>query len=287
VPRNARRLLTGAVLALTLAASLLTSGCTSAQPSSITTIAPGTLRACLYPGFKPFAYKDDGIWKGWDVDYLSAFARANHLRFEPVEVKAFEDIWLRPGKDECDVAASGISDTEARRKASEPAARWSATYYTVVRAFLVRTADARNLTDVGDLRGKTVVVTLGSTADYDLRNRMAQAGMTEKDVTIQGTDDEEQAADLVRQGSAFAYGGGYGSVKLLATHGLTVVWPHCNLTSVGDGAFTPYSEPFSFVVRAKSAGLSAALDAYIPHHTYAGTPNPPSVTCPSPPWAGK
>jgi ABC-type amino acid transport substrate-binding protein len=273
------------VLGLTLVAALVTSGC-SDQTAAIKTAVPGTLRVCLYPGFKPFAWKDGGTWKGWDVDYLTAFAKANHLTFAPVEVAAFEDIWLRPGKGECDIAASGISDTTTRRAASEPTGRWSATYYSVVRAFLVRTADADSLKGVEDLRGKTVVVTLGSTADYDLRNQMAQAGMTENNVAIQGTNDEETAADLVRNGSAFAYGGGYGSVKLLAKNGLAVAWPHCNLTAVGKG-FASYAEPFSFVVRAKSAGLLAALDSYIPDHTYAGTPNPPDVTCQSPPSSGK
>ena len=81
--------------------------------------------------------------------------------------------------------------------------------------------------------------------------------------------------------------GGYGSVMDLAKDGLTVVWPHCNMTEVGKGEFKPYAEPFSFVARAKSTGLLAALNAYIPQHKYEGTPNPPSVKCVNPPWVGK
>jgi ABC-type amino acid transport substrate-binding protein len=283
--RRLRRIVSCTLLAIALAGSPLIAACTGQAPASIGTIAQGSLRVCLYGGFKPFAWKEGDVWKGWDVDYLSEFAHANGLRLEPVAVPAFEDIWLRPGKNECDIAATGISDTAARRTSTGSTGVWSATYYTVVRSFLVRKADVDALTDVEGLRGKTVIVTLGSTADDDLRNRMAEAGMSATDVTIKGTDDEEKAAELVRGGSAFAYGGGYGSVALLAKDGLAVAWPHCNLTATGNGTFAPYAEPFSFVVRAKSEGLAAALDAYIPHHDYAGTPNPSSVTCPSPPWA--
>ncbi len=251
----------------------------------IHTLHPGVLQVCLYAGFKPFAWKEGTVWKGWDVDYLAAFAKANGLAFQPVEAPEFDGIWLRPGKNECDVAGTGISDTEARRKATGTLAQWSAAYYKVVRAFLVRTADRDKLKDVGDLRGKTVIVTLGSTADYDLRNRLQQAGIT--DVKIEGTNDEGAAAAKVRKGPQFAYGGGYGSVMDLAKDGLTGVWPHCNLVEVGKGQFKLYAEPFAFVARTASTGALAALNAYIPQHKYAGTPNPPGVICPQPPWAGK
>jgi ABC-type amino acid transport substrate-binding protein len=251
----------------------------------IHTLHPGVLQVCLYAGFKPFAWKEGTVWKGWDVDYLAAFAKANGLAFQPVEVPEFDGIWLRPGKKECDVAGTGISDTEARRKATGTAGQWSGTYYKVVRAFLVRTADREKLKDVGDLRGKTVIVTLGSTADYDLRNRLRQAGIT--DVKIEGTNDEGEAAAKVRKGPQFAYGGGYGSVMDLAKDGLTGVWPHCNLVEVGKDQFKPYAEPFAFVARTESTGVLAAVNAYIPRHKYAGTPNPPGVICPEPPWAGK
>jgi ABC-type amino acid transport substrate-binding protein/transcriptional regulator with XRE-family HTH domain len=200
------------------------------------------LRVCLYPGFKPFAWKDGDAWKGWDVDYLKGFAKANHLTFKAVEEEAFEDIWLRPGRNECDIAATGISDTADRRKATGDDGAWSATYYTVVRAYLVRTADKEKLKDVSDLSGKTVIVTGGSTADHDLRNRLQQHQI--KNVTILNTNNEEAAADEVLKGSAFAYGGGYGSVVDLAKRGgRAAVWPHCNMVSVGKGEFKPYAEP--------------------------------------------
>jgi hypothetical protein len=288
--RNVRTSVCCLALAATFAAACLGSAqaATAGHPAktaAIHTLHPGILQVCLYAGFKPFAWKEGAVWKGWDVDYVTAFAKANGLAFQAVEVPEFDGIWLRPGKKECDVAGTGISDTEARRKATGAEGKWSAAYYTVVRAYLVRTADKDKLRDVGDLRGKQVIVTLGSTADYDLRNRLQQAGIT--DVKIEGTNDEAAGAAKVRKGPQFAYGGGYGSVMDLAKDGLTGVWPHCNMVEVGKNQFKPYAEPFAFVVRAESTGLLAAVDAYIPHHKYEGTPNPPSVKCPAPPWVGK
>jgi ABC-type amino acid transport substrate-binding protein len=283
--KNVRGSVRCIVLGATLAGSLLVTARAGFAAVRITTIKPGTLQVCLYPGFKPFAWKDGNTWKGWDVDYLTAFAKANHLAFNAVEETAFDNIWLRPGKNECDIAGTGISDTLDRRNATGSDGKWSATYYTVVRAFLVRTADKDKLKEIGDLRGKTVIVTAGSTADYDLRNRLQQANI--KDVTIESTNDEVEAAGKIRKGPQFAYGGGYGSVMDLATDGLAGVWPHCNMVEVGKGEFKPYAEPFSFVVRAKSTGLLTALNGYIPKHKYEGTPNPASVKCQNPPWAGK
>jgi hypothetical protein len=169
--RTVRRLVLGA----TLAGSLLVTA-RAGVAATITTIKPGVLQVCLYPGFKPFAWKDGKTWKGWDVDYLAAFAKENRLEFVPVEETSFDKIWLWPGQDKCDIAGTGISDTQDRRKATVPNGKWSATYYKVVRAFLVRSADKDKVKGVEDLRGKTVIVTLGSTADDDLVRQRRGAG---------------------------------------------------------------------------------------------------------------
>jgi hypothetical protein len=284
MPNSCLRTVRHLVLGATLAGSLLVTA-RAGVAATITTIKPGVLQVCLYPGFKPFAWKEGKTWKGWDVDYLAAFAKENRLEFVPVEETSFDKIWLRPGDNECDIAGTGISDTQDRRKATVPNGKWSATYYKVVRAFLVRSADKDKVKGVQDLRGKTVIVTLGSTADDDLRNRMRQAKIT--DVKIEGTNDEGEAAAKVRKGPQFAYGGGYGSVVALATDGLAVVWPHCNMVEVGKDRFEPYAEPFSFVARAKSTGLLEALNTFIPKNRYKGTPNPPGVICQNPPWTGQ
>jgi ABC-type amino acid transport substrate-binding protein len=269
---------------LALVAAVSWSGCaTEAGNDAGKTLEPGVLKVCLYPGFAPFVSKDEkGQWAGWDVSYLEAFAKREKLTFQPVEVANFNGIWNLPGQGECDIAASGISDTEDRRKATGDAATWSQNYYRVVRSFVVRTADEGKLNGIEDLRDKTVIVTEGSTADLDLRNRLKIAGI--ESVTIETTPDEEAAAIKVRDGGGvpFAYGGGLGSNELLVEKlgGLVVAWPHCNMLADG----TEVNEPFSFVVSARSSGLAADLDRYIAHPDapYEGGPGP-DLKCPPAP----
>lgn len=255
---------------------------------SIKTLEKCTLKVCLYPGFKPFTSweETDPVWRGWDVVYLEAFAKTYGLTFKAIKIDAFLGIWKLPGEDskQCDIAAAGISDLPDRR-AESPGTKWSKTYYTVDRAYLVRSGDT--LDKVQDLAGKkiTVIVTKGSTADTDLQNRLRQAknaGARIDGLTIGYTDQEAAAAKLVRSRKAFAYGGGFGSVLALAPEGsgLKVTWTHCNMVEVSKNVFKEYSEPFSFVVRRADTGLSEALDGYIsPTHPYPGSPNPPTPVC--------
>ena len=253
---------------------------------SVTTLEKCVLKVCLYPGFKPFTWQENGAWSGWDVDYLKKFAGQYDFTFQAVRIPDFKGIWILPGAADakCDIAASGISDIPARRNES-PSTVWSKWYYNVDRSFLVRSGNTLNSID--DLKGKkvTVIVTKDSTADTDLQYRMQLAGKDNfSGVTIAYTDQEEKAAKSVHDGTAFAYGGGYGSNAVLAQadHTLKVTWAHCNMVKVGNG-FKEYSEPFSFVVRSKDTGLSKALDSYInPKHPYPGTKNPDKPHCDPP-----
>ena len=280
------------------------------------TLAPGKLKVCLYAGFAPFAWKDEaGKWHGWDVDYLAAFAQENQLQLAVVE-KDFDGIWLAPGNGDCDIAGTGISDTEERRKATGGTGTWSNTYYQVVRTFLVRTEQFTKLSGIGDLSGKTVILTKGSTANSDICYRMAASNLHpcekpdgDQPCKFKGLDmkvaprakdrlcvnieyprnnEEKNAAADVANGSGFspfAYGGGYGSIQGLVcdwgkAQTLATVWPHCNMASDGHA----YAEPFSFVTSAGDQDLAHALNCYINGHKYAGTPIP-DLGCPHPPWA--
>jgi hypothetical protein len=250
--------------------------------SLISTLEPRALKVCLYAGFAPFSSKDEaGQWVGWDVSYLEGFAKSNNLTFVPIEVSDFKGIWNLPGKGQCDIAASGISDLPERRVETGSAGIWSNTYYRVARAFAVRSADQGKLNQIEDLRGKSVIVTPGSTADIDLRNRAYRAGIAS--VKIEGTNSEETAALKLRDGvgadAPFAYAGGLGSIELLVTElgGLSIAWPHCLMQA--DGA--EVDEPFSFVTRAASSGMPEALNRYIAHpdSPYEGGSGP-DLACP-------
>lgn len=257
--RVARRGAVGFAAGMILAASTVLP--LAAAP--VETLAPGTLSVCMFATFPPFVGKSDaGVWEGWDVDYLKAFAASQGLRFQPVEVADFDGLWTRPGADACDIAASGIADLTTRRQATGAAGVWSDHYYFVLRAFGVRKADAGKLARAADLEGRTIMVIAGSTADVDARSRVAQARIA--DVTIIGTSDDVENARRVRDAAEgegpFAFGSGLGTVQYLSQKmGLVPVWPHCMMTPDGNVR----NEPFSFIVRAKSTGVADALNAFI------------------------
>lgn len=337
--KDGSRLVRGLLLAAALIAS--TAATASAQ---VQTIKPGVLTVCLYPGFAPFAVKEQGQWQGWDVAFLQGFAQSMDpkLTFEVAEQSDFDGIWLQPGQDVCDIAGTGISDTADRRNATkdpEHAGCWSETYYGVLRTFLVRTGDYARLNDARDLAGKTVIVTKGSTAHVDLCYRMRLANLNPcvkeddnpcrfkgldgfkattraedgacVDIEYPENNDERNSACAVANNARyknpecagkeesnppFTYGGGYGSIRDLVDtpdQSLAAVWPHCNMGS----DFQAYSEPFSFVVRARSKGLLKALNDYIAktrnpataqgaYRPYEGTPIP-DLGCEVPPWTNE
>ena len=250
----------------------------SSVTSGVTTLEAGVLKVCLYPGFSPFAIKGDDGWSGWDPDYLAAFAKEQGLRFEPVEVATFNDIWMRPGNDECDVAGTGITVTEARTQQTGSAIDWTDNYYSVARSLAVR--KGTKITSVEDLAGQTVVTTKGATADIDLLARIAAAGLT--DVTVEYVNDEAVGTRRVADGGPggpIGFAAGVGSIDTLAASipGIEATWIHCMMLS--DGTVT--SEPFAFTVRSGSTGVADALNTFIaaPTSAYGGGPGS-GLDCP-------
>ena len=233
--------------------------------TTVTTIEPGVLKVCLYPGLAPFAIKGDDGWNGWDPEYLKAFAEQQGLTFQPVEVSTFNDIWVQPGNDECDVAGQSIA--------------WTDHHYSVARSLAVRTGT--KIDSVEDLAGTTVVTTKGATADIDLLSRIKAAGLT--DVKVEYVDDEAVATRRVAEagrGGPIAFAAGVGSIDMLAASipGIEATWIHCMM--LPDGTVT--SEPFAFTVREESAGLAEALNAFIsaPTLPYPGGPGS-GLDCPN------
>ena len=264
---------TFAVVAATLIFVTSCSGPTkSTSGASLKTLEPGVVSVCLYPGFAPFAIKgEDGTWSGWDVEFLEGFAKQQGLTLKPVEFSTFDNIWMRPGNDECDLAGTGITKTADRSAATGTGATWSSTYYSVARGFAV--LDGVQVQGIGDLAGHVVLATKGSTADLDLQARIKNAGIT--NVTLQYVDAGVDAAkQLVAGGSdaPIGFAEGVGSVETLVQQfpKLELAWQHCMM--LPDGSIS--SEPFGFPVRAKSTGVAAALDSYIgrPTAAYPGGP---------------
>jgi len=222
-----------------------------------TTITPGVLSICTYPGFAPFTSFDaSGQWVGWDASFLAKFATQQGLTVKTVSVTPFNGMWKRPGVGQCDLAAAGIGN-QANRRAESPGTTWSNTYYVVVRAFAVR--KGTTLTGVQDMAGKTVIVTRGSAADEDIKQQIRQHHV--KGVTVRYTNDEGAAVAQVSRGKVFAYGGGLGSIQYQAKRfpNIKVAWPHRMLLANGKLG----RETFSYPVRTADTGLVEALNAFI------------------------
>ena len=270
------RVLCSVLIPAVLAFACVAQAATQAAPAAGATLVPGVLKVCGFASFPPFAGKSgDGSWAGWDLDFLAGFAARRGLRIEIVEIPEFAGFWTMPGQDRCDVAATGISDSPARRAETGRLGHWTPHYYSVIRAFGVRTGDAAALRGLQDLRGKTVNVIANSTAHIDLLNRIKRGRVD--GITINPTTDEAMNAQQVHDGAVFAFGSGLGSVEEFVRRldGLSVAWPHCLMQADG----TEVREGFSFVVRTRSLGLPALIDAYVRHpaEAYKGGPGP---TCP-------
>ncbi len=197
-----------------------------------------------------------GAWVGTDASFLRRFAAQAGLSVTVMPVRSFAGMWARPGRDECDIAAGGIADLPSRRAAS-PGTTWSRPYYEVLRAFAVRKGST--LTGPEGLAGRTVIVTRGSTAEYDLRQQIRRNHL--RGVNVLYATGESAAVAMVSRGAAFAYGGGLISIRYQAKRfrNITVAWPHRMLLANGRSG----TEAFSYPVRTADTGLIQALNAFI------------------------
>jgi ABC-type amino acid transport substrate-binding protein len=214
------------------------------------TLKKGLLTVATYYGFAPVCAEKDGVAWGTDISFVKEFAADHGLRVDFVPVD-FKGIWLRPGNDECDMAAAGITPV-SERVAESVGTVWSNEYFHVQRSLLVREADAWRTID--DFAGKTIVVTTDSTADLDIQARPAK-GAT---VLRYSNDQQKGVKDLIA-GVIDAFGEGDVSNDYLAHQnpGLVVIDRHDMATSKSGAR-----EIFSFPVREKS-GIVEALNTWL------------------------
>ena len=203
------------------------------------------------------------LW-GTDISFVKEFAEAHGLvvQFMPVD---FKDIWLRPGENECDMAAAGITPV-ADRVAKSVGVVWSNEYFHVRRSLLVREADKWR--EIGDFDGKTIVVTEDSTADHDLQARPAKGAIIKR-----YSNDQQRAVKELKEGLVDAFGEGDVSNDYLALRnpGLVVIDRHDMVTSEAGAR-----EIFSFPVREKS-GIIGALNAWLAGKTEKDYTNIPEL----------
>lgn len=207
----------------------------------------GQLLIGAYDAFAPISWSDDGRAAGRDIDFLRLFAEQHGLTLQ-VLFFSFDGLWERPGRDECDVAAAGLAPMPSR---VYPGVVWSAPYFAVQRALLVR-AEQPQVRTIADLAGRTIAVTRGSTAEDDVLARKPSSAR------VVYTVDQRQSLDELDSGAIDAYATGDAGAHYLAERsgGRFVV------TDVH-----PYRLPerFAFPLRAAS-GLETAINAFIDEH---------------------
>lgn len=222
------------------------SGCTADNGGATpATLKSGVLRICISTAFPPvLSENSSGKPVGHDVTFLEGFAREQGLTVAYGK-HPFDGLWLRPGRDECDIAAAGISALASRQ--SEGVV-WSKPYFDVQRTLIIREADAGELKTMADFGGRKVGFVTGSLAETDARARAPA------DATLVGYDSALKGLEDVKQGKIDAFGdGSITSIYFVKTNpGLMVIDAH---------SLVP-PEAFAFPVR-KASGLVDALNEYI------------------------
>jgi ABC-type amino acid transport substrate-binding protein len=234
-----------------------------ASGSQVSTLVAGQLTVCTYGGFAPVSYTNpEGQMIGLDVSFLTRFAESLGLTIVAKD-REFDGIWATPDKNECDVAGAGVMKRDDRP--TGPGGSWSDAYFQVNRSLVVRAADKAAFDDYGSLKGKTIIVTRGSTADKDARVRYPNC-------TIQFVDEvvpESARADaqgyvvreLIAKHKADGFGEGDVSNNYLRDRyngdvdgGLAVADIHPIAGTV---------ETFNFATRNASSGILEKLNAFI------------------------
>jgi ABC-type amino acid transport substrate-binding protein len=99
----------------------------------------------VFAGFPPFVHWQDGKLAGREIDLLNKFA-ASEGWTPHFTVLPFDGLWDRPGDDEFDIAAAGLS------KSGQRDAIWAEPHAEVRRAALVPSRNTARLRDYDSMR---------------------------------------------------------------------------------------------------------------------------------------
>jgi hypothetical protein len=242
-----------------------------AQQATVKTLHPGKLTVCTYGGFAPVCYRDAaGHLVGYDVSFLRKFAEQQHLAIELIGVP-FDYIWTLPAKKPpvCDVAGAGVMERKNRHVGN--GGSWSKPYFEVKRSLLVRARDKAEFDKT--FYGKRIIVTRGSTAEIDARERYMRppppslppnAMVYVEDIVPPRYKSDPQgfiAKVLIRTDKGYTFGEGDISNKYLRDKYGKDVPGGLALADVHPMAGGP--ETFNFITRNDSTGVREALNDFI------------------------
>lgn len=170
---NHRPLTALTVVALVGALAVGCSSTPTTQTSNsggVTLVAPGILTVCTNPPFKPMEFVDTtGATVGFDIDLMKYAADKMGLGTNFIQTD-FTQITsgAAMAAQKCDVGASSITITEARKQA----VTFSAPYFAATQALMAK-SDA-GITGLASLKGKKLAVETDTTgADYANENAAA------------------------------------------------------------------------------------------------------------------
>ena len=195
-----------------------------------------------------FLYK--GLQQGFDYEFISLFAKEHGLRVDVVVPPEGKDLipWLNAGRG--DVIAAGMTITPERQEAV-----WFSPPYNVVDELLVMNAAAPALTDLKDLKGKTVHVRKSSTYRQTLDKLQATHGP----FTIVDVDEHLETEELLDQV-------GEGKIDLTVADSTIAAVELAWRSKIQTGAALAEGEDIGLAARRDAPELQAALNAFVVKH---------------------
>lgn len=128
--------------------------------TSFAATAADQLRVGTHPTFAPFEFMDSGSgeYVGFDIDLIREVGKRLGKEVEIVNM-GFDALIPAVLTNQLDVAASGITITEERKKRVS----FSDPYYEAGLGMLVREESSKELTNMASLKNRTVCVQIGTT----------------------------------------------------------------------------------------------------------------------------
>lgn len=163
--------------------------------AAVALVNPGKLTVCTHLAYRPFQFKDEANKTvGFDVDVMDLVAKKLGVTQEIFDIE-FEQITSGAvfAAKKCDAAAAAITITEARQKAT----LFSDPYFAATQALLVKTDSG--ITDLPDLKGKTLAAQSGTTGQDFAKEKAAANGYT-----VKVFDDMPSGANAVLAGTVAA-----------------------------------------------------------------------------------